>query len=51
MPSEIINKNNFEQDLERYAKEIEHLLDTDLNKVIKGEEWIEIPTYDPRDDY
>lgn len=49
VPIHELDKNNFDTSLKVYAKEVEYILDTDLSKVIKGEEWVDIPSYDPRD--
>lgn len=51
VPMYILDKDNFEISLEVYAKKIENLFENDLNKVVQGEEWIDIPSHDLRDDY
>lgn len=49
IPMEKLDKNNFDQALRDYAAKIEFLLENELKEIVNGNEWIDIPSYDPRE--
>lgn len=49
IPMEELDKNNFDQSLRDYAAKIEFLLENELKEIVNGNEWIDIPSYDPRE--
>lgn len=49
IPMEELDKNNFDQSLRDYAAKVEFLLENELKEIVNGNEWIDIPSYDPRE--